>query len=73
MIDMTYDPEADAVYIYLGRGKVAETRDEGPFIYDVDASGRILGIEILAASKLLAPGDWKKSRLPGDPSVDAAE
>jgi uncharacterized protein YuzE len=73
MIDMTYDPEADAAYIYLGRGKVAETREEGPFIYDVDASGRILGIEILAASKVLAPGDWKKSRLPGGPSVNAAE
>ena len=36
MIDMTYDPEADAAYIHLARGKVAETREEGPFIYDVD-------------------------------------
>lgn len=73
MIDMTYDPEADAAYIHLGRGKVAATREEGPFLYDVDASGRILGIEILSASKVLAPGDWKKSRLPGSPAVDAAE
>jgi hypothetical protein len=24
MIDMTYDPEADAAYIYLGRGKIVE-------------------------------------------------
>ena len=73
MIDMTYDPEADAAYIYLGRGKVAETREEGPFIYDVDASGRILGIEILSASKVLAPGDWNKARRPGGAAVDAAE
>jgi uncharacterized protein YuzE len=73
MIDMTYDPEADAAYIYLGRGKVAATKEQGPFIYDVDASGRILGIEILSASKVLAPGDWKKSRLPGSPAADAAE
>jgi uncharacterized protein YuzE len=73
MIDMTYDPEADAAYIYLGRGKVAETKHEGPFIYDVDASGKILGIEILSASKVLAPGDWKKSRLPGSSAADAAE
>ena len=73
MIDMTYDPEADAVSIYLGRGKVAETKEEGPFIYDVDATGKILGIEILAASKVLAPGQWSKARLPGNPSADAAE
>lgn len=73
MIDMTYDPEADAAYIYLGRGKVAATKEEGPFLYDVDASGRILGIEILSASKVLAPGDWKKSRLPGSSAADAAE
>jgi uncharacterized protein YuzE len=73
MIDMTYDPEADAAYIYLGRGKVAETKQQGPFLYDVDASGKILGIEILAASKVLAPGQWSKARLPGNPAVDAAE
>jgi uncharacterized protein YuzE len=73
MIDMTYDPEADAAYIYFGRGKVAATKEEGPFLYDVDASGKILGLEILSASKVLAPGDWKKSRLPGSSAADAAE
>lgn len=73
MTDMTYDPEADAAYIYLGSGKVAETKDAGPFIYDVDASGRVLGIEILAASKVQAPGDWSKARRPGGQAVDAAE
>ena len=44
MIDMTYDPEADAVYIYLGRGKIDHTEEAGPFIYDVDAEGRMIGI-----------------------------
>ena len=73
MIDMTYDPEADAAYIYLGRGKVAATKEEGPFLYDVDASGKILGLEILSASKVLAPGDWSKARLPGSSAADAAE
>src|SRR5690606_23902952 len=73
MTGMTYDPEADAVYIYLDRAKVAETREDGPFIYDVDESGRIIGIEILAASKVLAPGEWRKARLPGTPAADAAE
>jgi uncharacterized protein YuzE len=36
-------------------------RKRRPFIYDVDAEGRILGIEILSASKALAPGDLKKA------------
>lgn len=72
MIDMTYDPEADAAYIYLGRAKIDHTEEAGPFIYDVDAEGRVIGIEILAASKVLAPGDWQKARLPGT-GADAAE
>jgi len=61
MTEMTYDPEADAVYITVGRGKVERTEETGPFIYDVDAEGHIVGIEILSASKVLAPGDWKKA------------
>ncbi len=73
MTDMTYDPAADAAYIYLGRGKVAETREDGPFLYDVDEAGKIVGIEILSASKVLAPGDWQKARLPGPLTADAAE
>ena len=73
MTDMTYDPEADAVYIQVASGTVEQTKEAGPFIYDVDAKGRLLGIEILAASKVLAPGEWIKSRLPGDTRFDAAE
>jgi uncharacterized protein YuzE len=56
MIDMTYDPEADAAYIYLGRGTIYRQEEPGPFIHDVDVEGRIIGIEILSASKVLAPG-----------------
>jgi uncharacterized protein YuzE len=73
MIDMTYDPEADAAYISLGRGKVDRTEEAGPFIYDVDKEGHILGIEILAASKVLAPGEWQNARMPGTAKTDAAE
>jgi uncharacterized protein YuzE len=62
MIDITYDAEADAVYITVGRGNVDRTEEAGPFIYAVDAEGRIVGIEILSASKVLVPGDWKKAR-----------
>ena len=61
MTDIAYDAEADAVYITIGRGKFHQTEETGPFIYDVDAEGHILGIEILSASKVLAPGDWKKA------------
>jgi uncharacterized protein YuzE len=73
MTEITYDPEADAVYIAVGRGKVDRTEETGPFIYDVDAEGHIVGIEILSASKVLAPGDWKKADPPGEARVNAAE
>ncbi|MGH9809358.1 MAG: DUF2283 domain-containing protein [Terriglobia bacterium] len=60
MTYVTYDAEADAVYITVGGGKVDRTEETGPFIYDVDVAGRIVGIEILSASKVLAPGYWKR-------------
>ena len=71
--DITYDPEADAVYIAVARGKVDRTEEAGPFIYDVNAEGHIIGIEILSARKVLAPGDRKKARRRGDTHVSAAE
>ena len=73
MIDMTYDPEADAAYIRLAQGKIDRQETIGDLVADVDADGRILGIEILFASKVLAPGDWQKARRPGEPRFDAAE
>jgi uncharacterized protein YuzE len=73
MTDLTYDPEADAVDIAIGRGKVERTEEAGPFVYDVDAEGHIVGIEVLSASKVLAPGDWKKAGPPKTTHVSAAE
>jgi uncharacterized protein YuzE len=73
MSDLTYDAEADAVYIKVGRGKVERTEEAGPFIYDIDAEGRVLGVEILSASKVLASGDWTKAGPPKAPHVSAAE
>ncbi|MAG02826.1 DUF2283 domain-containing protein [Candidatus Pacearchaeota archaeon] len=54
----TYDKEADAVYIYLGDfiegGGVKETRELKENIFlDLDENGKLLGIEILDASKIL--------------------
>jgi uncharacterized protein YuzE len=73
MTDITYGAEADVVYITVGRGKVDRTKETGPFLYDVDADGRIVGIEILSASKVLAPGDWKKIATPKEAHASAAE
>jgi uncharacterized protein YuzE len=56
----------------VGQGQVDRTEEAGPFIYDVDADGRVVGIEILSASKVLVPGEWKKSRSPGESRVGAA-
>jgi uncharacterized protein YuzE len=73
MMDITHDPGADAVYIAIGGGKIDHTQEAGPFIYDVDAAGRIIGIEILSASKVSAPGAWKNAQRPDAKDIDAAE
>jgi uncharacterized protein YuzE len=73
MPTVTYDREADAVYVTIGRGEVDRTEEAGPFIYDIDTDGRILGIEILSASKVLVPGDWKKAEAPKAARVSAAD
>ena len=73
MIDLTYDPDADAVYLTHGRGAIYRQEEAGPFIYDVDADGRVLGVELLSASKVLAPGDWQRAQRPSQTKVDAAE
>jgi hypothetical protein len=39
----------------------------------LDSDGRVLGIEILSASKVLAPGEWQNARRPGEARFDAAE
>ena len=39
---------------------------------NVDADGRVIGIEVLSASEVLAPGDWQTARLPCQRDIDAA-
>jgi YD repeat-containing protein len=76
MINTTYDPEADAVYVQIAEGNVAESAEVGEdVVLDYDAEGRVLGIEFLAASKRLAPGRWTQARAPKGPRqrLDAAE
>jgi uncharacterized protein YuzE len=54
---MTYDPQGDVAYVKLADGPVTESAEVVPgIVLDFDAAGRVLGIEALPASKVLAPG-----------------
>jgi len=47
-----YDPQADALYLRLFKGKIAETKSVGKNTYvDLDKKGNTLGIEILFFKK----------------------
>jgi uncharacterized protein YuzE len=46
-----YDQKADAMYIRLRAGKVAESDEVRPgLVFDFDDQGRVLGIEMLDVS-----------------------
>lgn len=61
----TYDPEADAAYFKLGKAAIWESEEVHPnVIFDLDADGRLIGIEVLNASAALAPGAWFTAPLP---------
>jgi uncharacterized protein YuzE len=55
---VTYDPAADAMYIYLTERaarapEVARTAEVAPgLMLDFDRDGRVIGIEMLAVSRL---------------------
>ena len=47
-----YDPKADAMYIRLIAGTVVESDELRPgMVFDFDAAGRVLGIEMLDVSQ----------------------
>ena len=78
MPEITYDPEADAVYIALVRGKVERTKEARPFLYDLDAEGHIVGIEIpvceqgSGARRLEKNKAAERKRAPAPPGGGAA-
>ena len=64
-MQVTYDPEADAAYITLVNHELRDGEavyqsdmintpgERGTLIADFDADGRLLGVEVLAASTVL--------------------
>ena len=47
---ITYGPKADAIYIRLAVGVVAETDEVLPAVFaDDDATGAVLGVKLLCA------------------------
>jgi uncharacterized protein YuzE len=58
---VTYDPAADAAYVYLvdriapGEAKRQVMALDGSVVLDLDSEGRLLGVEVLAAKQLLRP------------------
>jgi uncharacterized protein YuzE len=54
MIRTSYDPEADAMFVWFGEegGKSVNTEEVAPGIMlDFDSEGRVIGIEILDVSE----------------------
>lgn len=61
---MSFDRETDALYVRFSDTPVAETAEVRPGImFDYDTEGRIVGMEILDASKTLAASDMNKLAL----------
>ena len=52
MVEVEYDKKSDALYIWVRKGKydISEELAEN-VILDLDKTGRIIGIEVLDASK----------------------
>lgn len=56
-----YDPAADAAYVYLvdriqpGEAKTQIVVLDGGVVLDLDAEGRLLGVEVVHAKRLLRP------------------
>lgn len=62
-MNIHYDPKVDAVYIELAKGKYEVSREiSDSIIVDEDRKGKVLGIEILDASKNISAFDPKNTR-----------
>ncbi len=64
-MDITYDKQADAIYIYFQKGKkVARTVELADLLtVDLDNKGKVIGVEIIAASRQLSgSGKGRKAK-----------
>ena len=53
----TYDPAVDALYVRFADAPIVESEEvSAGVVLDFDAEGRIVAIELLDASKHVAPG-----------------
>lgn len=53
-MNITYDPDGDAVYITFEEGKqAAKTSGDWPFHIDTDEDGTVVGLEIMDAYHIL--------------------
>ena len=58
-LKVRYDPSADAVLLVFSDAEYHESADGPPGVtFDYDKDGRITAMEVLGASKVLAPGSW---------------
>lgn len=56
MMKLTIDREADALYLDLDEAPAAESEEISPgVILDYNASGKVVGIEMLCLSKRVSP------------------
>lgn len=61
---INYDKDADALYIEFRKAKFGENKKVDDFtIIDLDKQGKIIGIEILNASKRIPPGSLSEVHL----------
>lgn len=64
-----YDKIADALYIYLVRGKINKTvKINDNLLVDVDKKGKVLGIEMLFVSSQMKVKDIEKELKKGIPT-----
>jgi uncharacterized protein YuzE len=60
---INYDPKVDAVYIDLAKGRYEVSREiSDSIVVDEDKKGKVLGIEILDASKNISAFDPKNTK-----------
>ncbi len=61
---MKYDKKVDAIYLELAKGKYDKTRKVSDVILvDEDVKGKVLGIEILDATKNISAFDPHKTSI----------